>query len=199
MWIHWIQLLSLFVEGKKIGELLPFVKWGYVYIPTMVEERIKWNYIWQIQKGKMVVWGGLTKSWEKKRSEVKGKGKMERYTHLNAEFQRIASRDKKAFLRDQCKEIEENNRMGKTGDLESLETLDLWSHWKRPWCWERWKAGGEGDDRRWDGSMASPTQWIWVWVSFGSWWWTGKPGMLLSMGSQRAGQDWVTELYWGSL
>ena len=107
MWIHWIQLLSLFVEGKKIGELLPFVKWGYVYIPTMVEERIKWNYIWQIQKGKMAVWGGLTKSWEKKRSEVKGKGKMERYTHLNAEFQRIASRDKKAFLSDQCKEIKD--------------------------------------------------------------------------------------------
>ena len=105
MWIHWIQLLSLFVEGKKIGELLPFVKWGYVYIPTMVEERIKWNYIWQIQKGKMVVWGGLTKSWEKKRSEVKGKGKMERYTHLNAEFQRIASRDKKAFLSDAVKAL----------------------------------------------------------------------------------------------
>ena len=53
---------------------------------------------------------------EKKR-EVKGKGEKERYTHLNAEFQRIARRDKKAFLRDQCKEIEENNRMGKTRDL----------------------------------------------------------------------------------
>ena len=73
------------------------------------------------------------------------------------------------------------------------------THLKWPWCWERLKVGGEGDDRRWDGSMASPTRWIWVWVSFGSWWWTGKPGMLLSMGSQRAGQDWVTELNWGSL
>ena len=52
-----------------------------------------------------------------KRREVKGKGEKERYTHLNAEFQRIARRDKKAFLRDQCKEIEENNRMGKTRDL----------------------------------------------------------------------------------
>ena len=52
-----------------------------------------------------------------KRTEVKGKGEKERYTHLNAEFQRIARRDKKAFLRDQCKEIEENNRMGKTRDL----------------------------------------------------------------------------------
>ena len=63
----------------------------------------------------MVFWGGLTHSQEKKKSETKG-GK-ERYTHLNAEFQRIAKRDKKAFLSDQCKEIEENNRMGKTRDL----------------------------------------------------------------------------------
>ena len=52
-----------------------------------------------------------------KRREAKGKGKKEKYTHLNAEFQRIARRDKKAFLSDQCQEIEENNRMGKTRDL----------------------------------------------------------------------------------
>ena len=56
------------------------------------------------------------------------------------------------------------------------------THWKRPWCWERLKAEGEGDDRGWDGWMASPTQWTWVWVSSGSWWWTGKPGVLQSMG-----------------
>ena len=65
----------------------------------------------EMQKGKMIVLGGLTNSWE--RREVKGKGEKERYSHLNAEFQKIARRDKKAFLRDQCKEIEENNRMGK--------------------------------------------------------------------------------------
>ena len=63
----------------------------------------------------MVVWGGLTSSWEKKRR--KGKGEKERYTHLNAEFQRIARRDEKAFLSNQCQEIQENNRMGKTRDL----------------------------------------------------------------------------------
>ena len=67
------------------------------------------------KKSKMVVWGGLTNSFEKKRT--KSKGEKERYTHLNAEFQRIARRDKKAFLSDQCKEIEENSRMGKTRDL----------------------------------------------------------------------------------
>ena len=71
----------------------------------------------------MAVWGGLTKSCEKKRSEKqkrKGniyRGENERYTHLNADSQRIAQRDKKTFLSDQCKEIEENNRMGKTRDL----------------------------------------------------------------------------------
>ena len=63
----------------------------------------------------MAVWGGLTNSCE--RREVKSKGEKERYKHLNAEFQSIARRDKKAFFSDQCKEIEENNRMGKTRDL----------------------------------------------------------------------------------
>ena len=68
-----------------------------------------------MQKSKMAVWGGLTNSCEKKRSE--SKGEKERYKHLKAEFQRIARRDKKAFISDQCKEIEQNNRLGKTRDL----------------------------------------------------------------------------------
>ena len=63
--------------------------------------------------------------------------------------------------------------------------------------WERLKAGGEGDNRGWDGWMASLTQWAWVWVNSGSWWWTGKLGMLQFMGSQRVGHDWATELNWG--
>ena len=62
--------------------------------------------------------------------------------------------------------------------------------------WERLKAGGEGDDRGWDGWMASPTQWAWIWVNSGSWWWTGRPDMLRFMGSQRVRHDWVTELNW---
>ena len=65
------------------------------------------------------------------------------------------------------------------------------THLKRPWCWERLKAGVEGDDRGWDGWMASPTQWTWVWVNSGSWWWTGRPGVLRFMGSQRVGHDWA--------
>ena len=77
-------------------------------------------------------------------------------------------------------------------------TLATWckelTHLKRPWCWERLKVGGEEDYRGWDGWLASLTQWTWVWVNSGSWWWTGRPGV--SMGSQRVGHNWVTELAW---
>ena len=66
----------------------------------------------------------------------------------------------------------------------------------KPWGWERLKAGGEGDHRGWDGWMVSPTRWTWVWASSRSWWWTGKPGMLQTTGSQRIGHDWATELNW---
>ena len=65
------------------------------------------------------------------------------------------------------------------------------THWKRPWCWEKLKVGGEGDNRRWDGWMASPTQWTWVWVNSRSWWWTGKPAVLQSMRLQS--QTWLND------
>ena len=67
------------------------------------------------------------------------------------------------------------------------------THWKRLWFWEGLGAGEEGDDRGWDGWMASPTRWTWVWVNSGSWWWTGRPGVLQFMGLQRVGHDWATE------
>ena len=73
------------------------------------------------------------------------------------------------------------------------------THWKRLWCWEGLGAGGDGDDRGWDGWMASPTRWTWVWVNSRSWWWTGKPAVLQFMGLQRVGHDWVTELNWTEL
>ena len=108
-----------------------------------------------------------------------------------------------------CKEIKPiypkgNQSLIFIGRIDA-ETPTLWPpdaknwHWKRPWCWERLKAGGEGDDTGWDGWLASPTWWTWVWISFGSWWWTGKPGVLQSMRSQRAGHDWATELNWTEL
>ena len=74
------------------------------------------------------------------------------------------------------------------------------THWKRLWCWEGFGAGGEGDDRGWDGWMASLTRWTWVWVNSRSWWWTGRPGVLWFMGSQRVGHDGVGhDLIWSDL
>ena len=71
-----------------------------------------------------------------------------------------------------------------------------WLIWKDPGAWEWLKVRGDRDDREWDGWKTSPTQWTWVWVSSGSWWWTGEPGVLQSMGSQRIGHDWPAELNW---
>ena len=108
-----------------------------------------------------------------------------------------------------CKEIQpvhpKGNQswvfIGKTDvEAETPNILATWfeelTHLNSPRCWERLKAGGEGDDRGWGGWMASPTQWTWVWVDSGSWWWTGRPGVLWFMGLQRIGRDWVTELNW---
>ena len=107
-----------------------------------------------------------------------------------------------------CKEIQpvhsKGNQswifIGRTDAEAETHTLATWreelTHLKRPWCWERWKAGGEGDKRGGEDWMASPTQRTWVWVNSGSWWWTGRPGVLQSMGSQRVGHDWATELNW---
>ena len=70
------------------------------------------------------------------------------------------------------------------------------THWKRFWCWEGLGAGGEGNDWGLDGWMASLTRWTWVWVNSGSWWWTGRPGVLQFMGLRRVRHNWATELKW---
>ena len=79
-------------------------------------------------------------------------------------------------------------------------TLATWweelTHRKRPWCRERLKVGGEGNEIGWDCWMASLIWCTWIWVSSGSWWWTGKSGMLQSMGSQRVSHDWAIEPNW---
>ena len=80
----------------------------------------------------------------------------------------------------------------------NCNTLATWceelTHLKGSGCWERLRAGGGGDDGGWDGWMASPTQRTWVWVDSNNWWWTGRPGVLRFMGSQRVRHNWVTEL-----
>ena len=73
-------------------------------------------------------------------------------------------------------------------------SCEVLTHWKRLWCWEGLGAGGEGDDRGWDGWMASRTHWTLVLVNSGRWWRTGRPGVLWFMGSQRVGHNWATEL-----
>ena len=79
--------------------------------------------------------------------------------------------------------------LGLTGLISLAPWCEELTHWKRLWCWERLGPGGEGDDRGWDGWMASLTWWTWVRVNYGSWWWTGRPGVLWFMGSQRVRQD----------
>ena len=108
-----------------------------------------------------------------------------------------------------CKEIQQVHPKGDQSwvfigrtDVEA-ETPILWPPdvkswliWKDLDSWERLRTEGEGDDRGWDGWMASLTQWTWVWMDSGIWWWTGRPGVLPLMELQRVGHDWVTELNW---
>ena len=88
--------------------------------------------------------------------------------------------------------------IGRIAVEAECSTLGTWceelTHLKRPWCWERLRAGGEGDNRGWDDWMASLTQWTWVWVDSGSWWWTGRHGVLWFMELQRVGHNWANEL-----
>ena len=107
-----------------------------------------------------------------------------------------------------CQEIKSVNSKGNQLNIHWMNWCWSWSsntlptgheeltHLKRPWCWERLKAGGEGDNRGWDGWVASPTPWTWVWASSRSWRWTGKPGVLQSMESQSQTQlnDWTEPL-----
>ena len=81
--------------------------------------------------------------------------------------------------------------------LQCFGPLMQRTHLKRSSCWERLRAGGEGDDRGWDGLMASPTQWTWVWVNSGSWWWTGRPGIRGSW--SRKDSDMMEQLNWTEL
>ena len=104
-----------------------------------------------------------------------------------------ARRSNQAILKEINPGISLEGMMLKLKLQYSCEDL---THWKRLWWWEGLGAGGEGDDRGWDGWMASLTRWTQVWVNSGSWWWTGRPGVLRFMGSQRVGHDWATELNW---
>ena len=136
-------------------------------------------------------------SWTIKKAEHWRTDAFELWCWILWRVHRTARRSNQSIL----KEISPEYSIGRT-DAEA-ETPTLWppdtKNWlteKKAWCWERSKAGREGDDRGWDSCMASLTRWTWVWVSSGCWWWTGKPGTLQSTGSQRVRHDWATELNW---
>ena len=111
-----------------------------------------------------------------------------------------------------CKEIQpvhpkENQSWIVTGRTDAkAQTAVLWPPdgknwliWKDPDAGKEWRWEEKGTIRGWDGCMASPTQWTWLWVNSWSWWWTGRPGMLQSMGSQRVGLNWAAELNWNGV
>ena len=111
-----------------------------------------------------------------------------------------------------CKEIQQVHPKGDQSwifigstDVEAetpilwLPDVKSWLFWKDPYAGKDWNQEETGDDRRWDGWMASPPQWTWVWVNSRSWWWTGRPGVLQFMGFQRVGHDWDTEVNWTEL
>ena len=135
--------------------------------------------------------------------EMYGESNMETYTICKIDSQWEFAVWLRKLKQGPCIKLEGCNGEGdwrevrKGGDMcipmaDSEELI----HWKRPWCWEGLGAGGEGDDRGWDGWMASLTRWTLVSVNSGSWWWTGRPGVLRFMGSQRVGHDWATDLIW---
>ena len=108
----------------------------------------------------------------------------------------IARRSNQSILKEICPKYSLEGLMLKLKLQYFGHLCEELIHLKRSWCWERLKAGGEGDNRGWDGSMASPAQSTWVWASSGNWWRTGKLEVLQSMGSQRVGHSWVTEVNW---
>ena len=107
-----------------------------------------------------------------------------------------ARRSNQSILKEISPGISLEGMMLKLNSSTLATSCEELTHWKRLWCWEGLGAGGEGDDRGWDGWMASLTRWTWVWVNPRSWWWTGRPGVLWFMGLQKVGHDWTTELNW---
>ena len=107
-----------------------------------------------------------------------------------------ARRSNQSILKESSPEYSLEGLMLKLNSNSLATGWEELTHLKRPWYWERLRAGGEGDNRGWDSWMASATQQTRVWVNSRSWWWTGKPGLRQFMGSQSVGHDWVTELNW---
>ena len=107
-----------------------------------------------------------------------------------------ARRSNQSILKQICPECSFVHWRWSWNSNTSVTWCEKLTHYKRPWCWERLRAGGEGDDRGWGGWTASLTQWTWVWVNSRSWWWTGRPGVLWFMGCKELDMTEWTELNW---
>ena len=110
-----------------------------------------------------------------------------------------ARRSNQSILKETNPGISLEGMMLKWSSSTLATSCEELTHWKRLWCWEGLGAGGEGDDRGWDAWMASLAQWMWVWVNSGSWWWTGRPGVLRFMGLQRVAKSQTEQLNWTEL
>ena len=117
-------------------------------------------------------------------SSVKTAEKDIRQTFLSLHWSEVERRSNQSILKEISPEYLLEGLMLKLKFQYVGHLMRRTDSLERPWCWERWRAGGEGDDRGWDGWMASPTWWTWVWASSRSWWWIRKPGVLQSMGLQ---------------
>ena len=178
----------LLLGRKAMTNLESILKSGYITLPTKVS-------LVKAMVFPVVMYG--CKSWTIKKAERRRIDAFELW--CGRRLWRVpwtARRSNQSILKESVLNSHWKDWCWSWNSNTSATWCEELTHWKRPWCWERLKAGGEGDDQGKDCWMTSLTQWTWVWVSFWSWWWTGKPGMLQSMGLQKVGHDSATELNW---
>ena len=202
---QWKQWLTLFLGGSKItadGDCSHEIKRR-----LLLERKVKTNldsilksrditlptkvYLIKAMVFPVVMYG--CESWTVKKAECQRIDASELwYWRRLLRVPWTARRSNQSILKEVSPECSLEGLMLK---LKLLVLMWRADSFEKTWCWERLKAG-EGDNRGWDGWMVSLTQWTWVWVGSGSWWWTGGTGVLQSLGSQRVGHNWATELNW---
>ena len=185
-WSHEIKR-PLLLGRKVMTNLDSILKSRDITLPTQV-------HLVRAMVFPVVMYG--CKSWTIKKAEHWGIDDFELW-HLEKTFESpLDCKESQPSYRKSVLNIHWKDRCWSWNSSILATWCEELTHMKRPWWWERLRAGWEGDDRGWDGWMASPNQWTWVWVYSRSCWWTGKPGVLQTMGWQRVGHNWVTELNW---
>ena len=175
--LHWNEGVN-WERGMESASHSPSMGWQRKGIIRRMEKKWQGNQLYGTQRGKSIQ-NRVGEEQSDPRSKNKNGGLFD-----TAECERSHSIS--------CTEGFIRNLKNTKQFLKQLSTRKE-NHWKRLWCWEKLKIVGEGDDRGYDGWKASLTQWTWVGVSSRSWGWTGKPGVLQSMGSQKVGHDWLRD------